>query len=355
MTESTLGVGILGAGPVTQAIHLPTLARLRDVFRVARIMDVDPHVAESVASRVGADWTTDIDELLADENVQIVVVCSPHQFHAEQVIAACRAGKRAVLCEKPFAMTRSEAEDIARVSAETRVPIIVGAMHTFDPGWIAAKENWADLVETAHTIRYSIVLPPNARYEDFATEVITRPMWPQRDRNDPEVAAGMMVGGIMGLAIHDLPLVRAFCPDFTDLEVLSAQVLNPSGYLVNLRVGNRHVQVHGVNSNSWRPEWVFEAIADDASLRIDFSPSYVQAGSATAVLRRAGKTEVYGPYASNGYEAEWRYLAALAQGTAEPLDVTVLINDLTFALEVAEKASEFVRAALTKTEEGAHA
>jgi myo-inositol 2-dehydrogenase/D-chiro-inositol 1-dehydrogenase len=355
MTQSTLGVGILGAGPVTQAIHLPTLARLRDVFHVARIMDVDADIAESVAGRVGAAWTTDVGELLADEEVKIVVVCSPHQFHAEQVIAACRAGKQAVLCEKPFAMTQAEAEEIAAVSAETKVPIIVGAMHTFDPGWIAAKEHWGDLVETAHTIRYSIVLPPNPRFEDFATEVLTRPVWPQRDRTDPEVAAGMMRGGIMGLAIHDLPLVRAFCPDFTDLEVLSSSVPSPGGYVVHLRVGDRNVYVHAVNTSSWRPEWVFEAISDDASLRIDFPPSYVHAGSATSVLRRGDRSEVFGPYPANGYEAEWRYLAALARGIAEPLDVSTLIDDLTFALEVADRASDAVRASLTHTREGAAA
>src|SRR3954454_17993741 len=182
VNPSTLGVGILGAGPVTQAIHLPTLARLTDVFHVARVMDVDAAVAESVATRVGASWTTSVEELLADEDVQIVVICSPHQFHAEQVIAACRAGKRAVLCEKPFAMSTAQAEDIVRVATETRTPIIVGAMHTFDPGWLAAKQHWGDLITEAHTIRYSIVLPPNPRFEDFATEVVTRPQWPAADR-----------------------------------------------------------------------------------------------------------------------------------------------------------------------------
>lgn len=341
---STLGVGMLGAGPVTQAIHLPTLARLRDVFHVAKIMDVDPQIAKSVAGRVGADWTTSMDDLLADESVQVVVICSPHQFHAEQVIAACRAGKLAILCEKPFAMSQAEAEQIAAVSRETGVPIIVGAMHTFDPGWLAAKEHWGDLVETAHTIRYSIVLPPNPRFEDFATEVITRPERQRQNRHDPEVAAEMVRGGIMGLAIHDLPLVRAFCPDFTDLEVLSCHVPGPSGYLVNLRIGDRNVQVLGINTESWEPEWTFEAISDTTSLRIDFTPSYVQAGSASATITHSGQSEVYGPYAYNGYEAEWRYLADLAAGEADPPDVTELIHDLTFALDVADKASAAVRA-----------
>jgi predicted dehydrogenase len=343
----TIGVGILGAGPVTQAIHLPTLARLRDVFHVARIMDVEAAVAESVAGRVGAAWTTSMDELLADEDVHVVVICSPHQFHAGQVIAACRAGKQAILCEKPFAMTQAEAEEIATVSTETGVSIIVGAMHTFDPGWTTVKQHWGDLVQKAHSIRYSIVLPPNPRFEDFATEVVTRPQVPAPDRDDPEVAAGMVRGGIMGLAIHDLPLVRAFCPDFTPdtnaVEVISCEIPATGGYMLTLRVGNRDVRVTGFNTLSWEPEWVFEAISDDASLRIDFTPSYVQAGSATAVLSTGGERHVFGPYPMNGYEAEWRYLAGLVTGTNEPLDVDVLIHDLTFALEIADKAADTVR------------
>jgi predicted dehydrogenase len=316
-------------------------------------MDVDPAVAESVAGRVGAAWTTSVEELLADPAVEIVAICSPHQFHAEQVIAACRAGKRAVLCEKPFAMTPEQAQGIAAVAKETGTPIIVGAMHTFDPGWRAAAAHWGDLLETAHTIRYSITLPPNPRFEDFATEVVTRPSWPPADRTDPEVAAGMIYGGVMGLAIHDLPLVRAFCPDFEDLEVRSCLLPHPAGYLLNLRVGDRDVQVSAVNTHSWEPEWTFEAISDDAALRIDFTPSYVQAGSATAVLRRGGETVTYGPYASNGYEEEWRFLAGLVQGTEQPLDLDGLIHDLTFALAVAGAGADAVRATVAAEKEAA--
>src|ERR1700712_3690156 len=219
-----IGVGILGAGPVTQAIHLPTLARLTDTFRVAAIMDVDEDIARSVASRVGARPTTDMGSLLSDPEVEGVVICSPHQFHADQVIAACRAGKKAVLCEKPFATTSEQPEAIAAVATETGVPVLVGAMHTFDPGWLAAKVNWGDLPETANYIRSSIVLPPNPRFEDFATEVITRPAARQPDYDDPDVIAGMVNGGVLGLAIHDLPLVRTFLPDDADVEVLSAEV-----------------------------------------------------------------------------------------------------------------------------------
>ena len=164
-----LGVGILGAGPVTQAIHIPTLARLADEFSIAHIMDVDAAVARSVAARVGAAWSTSVEQLLDDPAVGIVAICSPPTAHAEQVLAAIAAGVRGILCEKPFATSLADAEAIAAVARDSQTPLIVGAMHRYDPAWRAAQDAWGDLAETAHTVRSSIVLPPNRRYEDWAT------------------------------------------------------------------------------------------------------------------------------------------------------------------------------------------
>ena len=112
-TAGRLRVGILGAGPVTQAIHLPTLARLSDDFEVRVVMDVHAATAETVARRAGAAHTTRAEDVFGDPSVDVIVICSPSQFHAEQVIAACRAGVKAILCEKPFAMTAEEANEIA--------------------------------------------------------------------------------------------------------------------------------------------------------------------------------------------------------------------------------------------------
>ena len=133
-----LGVGILGAGPVTQAIHLPTLARLPDKFRVTAVMDIDAQVATSVAARAGAEPAQSVEEVLDHPGVDVVAVCSPPQFHAEQVAAICAAGKRGILCEKPLATSREEAEGIATAVAASGIPLIVGAMHAYDPGWLAA-------------------------------------------------------------------------------------------------------------------------------------------------------------------------------------------------------------------------
>ena len=334
-----IGVGILGAGPATQAIHLPTLARLTDTFRVACVMDVDDHVAQSVAARVGARHTDDMTSLLDDPEVEVVIICSPHQFHADQVIAACHAGKKAVLCEKPFATTAEQAAAIAAVSAETGVPILVGAMHTFDPGWLAAKANWGDLPADAYFIRSSIVLPPNPRFEDFATEVIIRPEPSVPDFDDAEVIGGMITGGVLGLAIHDLPLVRTFLPDFTDVEVLSAEIERPFGYSIFLRSGDRLVELHALMSSNWAPNWAFEVFSDDQMLGITFGPSYVHAGGAIAQLTTAEGRVTFGPDLHNGYEGEWRALAEVARGATPAAGPDDLIDDLTFALHIADASA----------------
>ncbi|QJU55117.1 Gfo/Idh/MocA family oxidoreductase [Herbiconiux sp. KACC 21604] len=351
MTTEPFGVGIVGAGPVVQAIHLPTLARLGELFEVRNIMDVDPEVAAAVARRAGARASTSIDELLADERIEVVAICSPSAFHAQQVIAAMRAGKRAVLCEKPFATDRQQAELIAEASRETGVPVIVGAMHTVDPVWLAALAEWDALGHEAHTIRSRVVLPPNARFETSATEVLTaRPALGLPDLDDPAVRAQMVFGGVLGLAVHDLPLIRRLLPGVDDLEVVSASALSPWGYEIGFTAHGRLVHAIGALTEQWRPTWELEVVADEARLLLEFPPSYVQAGSATATIATDARTVRFGPSAHNGYEGEWRALHAIAaagsaagsagSGSAAAPSVDALIDDLEFVLTVAAAASE---------------
>lgn len=341
--KTPLGVGILGAGPVVQAIHLPTLARLSDRFTVRHIMDVSPTVAASVAGRVGARWSTSVEELLADPDVDVVAICSPPQFHADQVTAAMKVGK-AVLCEKPFATSPEEAEEIAAAALETGVPVVVGAMHTFDPGWTAVRDAWGNLPDTAHTVRSSMILPFNDRYEDWATEVLSRPGFPGPGPTTPEIRAEMMTGAILGLAIHDLPLIRTFLPRAGDFEVHSAKVLKPFGYSISGTADGRTVQLLGRMHAHWEPSWELEVFSDDVALHIDFTPSYVHAGSAVATLTYAdGTSKRFGPYAHNGYEGEWRALFDLIGGNAAAAPAGAdLIDDLSFALRVADIASDYV-------------
>lgn len=342
-SAARLRVGILGAGPVTQAIHLPTLARLSDDFEVRVVMDVDAATAEAVARRAGAAHTTRAEDVFADASVDVIVICSPSQFHAAQVIAACRAGVKAILCEKPFAMTAEEANEIAEVSAETGVPIIVGAMHTFDPAWLAAEAEWRALIETSHTIRSSVVIPPNSLFEDLATDIVARQSPAPSDETDPEAAVRIVTGGIMGLAIHDLPLIRRFLPSFVDLDVLRAEVAPPWGYVISGTASGKVVHLQAGVTDGWGPEWTLEVISEEQSMHVTFTPSYVQGGSAVATLHSHTDSRSFGPFAINGYEAEWMALARVARGEEAPPAVVELIDDLRFAIALADQSSSRIR------------
>jgi hypothetical protein len=76
----------------------------------------------------------------------------------------------------------------------------------------------------------------------------------------------------------------------------------------------------------------------------------VHAGSGTATFHTGEEAHTFGPYRPNGYEEEWRYLADLATGAAEPLDAQVFVDDLEFALTIAELATAEVRKNVEKAE-----
>lgn len=339
---SRLGVGIIGAGSVARTVHVPVLAELHDLFTVTHVMDVLPEAAETVAGRVGAKATLDLDELLADTDVDVVAICSPDQFHASQVVAACRAGKKAVLCEKPFTVSTEESAEIAAVAAETGVPILVGAMHTVDPGWVAAEQLWEDLPDQARTIRSTIILPPNGRFVGFAVETPDQPPSPPMSYDDPAFLAMLLRMGVLGLAIHDLPLIRRFVPRFDDLRVLHAEFVQPFGYVIVVSVAGRIVELTACMNSGWKPDWTVEAVSPDAALSVRFTPSFVLGGSAVAEYTSRGRRTVAGPFGANGYEEEWRRLAAVVAGTAEPPPLQNLIDDIDFALAIANGAHAHV-------------
>lgn len=344
-TGGALGVGFVGAGSATQAIHLPALTRLPELFTVRVVMDVDPRTAEGVAARVGARPVTSVEDLLSDDAVDVVAVCSLHDFHAEQVIAACRAGKRAVLCEKPFATTREEAARIADVLAETGVPVVVGAMHTYDPGWLWFAEAWGPLPGAGRHIRCSAVLPPNARFEDFATEIAGRSSQEPSLAGSTPTPAELLRAGILGLAVHDLPLVRTLLKSADDVVVHTAEVLRPFGYLVVLSFGDQVVELHARMSSTWNPSWQLEVVADDRVGVVDFTPSYVFAGSATASIRSGDRLVGFDSVPFNGVEGEWRHLHAVAHGRTPRFTAADLIADVNLTIDLADKAAESLNAA----------
>jgi myo-inositol 2-dehydrogenase/D-chiro-inositol 1-dehydrogenase len=103
------GIGFLGCGRATATLHLPALARLEGVEAVA-VADLDRARADEVARRHGiAGVHAGIEELVRDERVELVAVCTPPRHHAEAALAALEAGRH-VLVEKPLCLDPDEAD-----------------------------------------------------------------------------------------------------------------------------------------------------------------------------------------------------------------------------------------------------
>ena len=133
----TVRVGVIGTG-VMGAHHVESLHRFVSGAAVTVVADADPARAQAVADLVpGAGVAAGGAELIADPEVDAVVIASHDSTHAELVLAAVAAGKP-VMCEKPLAPTREECEAV--VAAEAGAGLIsVGFMRRFDPAYAELK------------------------------------------------------------------------------------------------------------------------------------------------------------------------------------------------------------------------
>jgi predicted dehydrogenase len=100
-----LRIGIVGCGEVTQIMHLPSLNQLAEQFVVTALCDV----SDTVLQVVSEQWRVEkryheYQELVAQDDVDAVLVANPDAYHTEVALAAIAAGKH-VLIEKPMCMT----------------------------------------------------------------------------------------------------------------------------------------------------------------------------------------------------------------------------------------------------------
>ena len=120
--------------------HLDGLANIEGV-RVTALVSRRLEQAEQVARKYGVGHaTTSLDEVLARDDVDAVILCTPTQLHAAQSIAAMRAGKH-VQVEIPVADSWPDAQQVARVQAETGLVCMAGHTRRFNPShqWVRRR------------------------------------------------------------------------------------------------------------------------------------------------------------------------------------------------------------------------
>ena len=129
-------IALAGAGAFGTK-HLDGLAVI-DGVTVTSVVSRRLEQAEEVARKYGVGHaSTDLDEVLARDDVDAVILCTPTQLHARQAIAAMRAGKH-VQVEIPLADSWADAQEVDRTAHATGLVCMVGHTRRFNPShqWI---------------------------------------------------------------------------------------------------------------------------------------------------------------------------------------------------------------------------
>jgi predicted dehydrogenase len=110
---------------------------------VAPVLAVDPLApARASAAALGVETAAEFGDALANRNVEAVILCTPQQHHAEQIIAAARAGRH-VFCEKPLCTNAADAEAAIAAVRKAGVQLGIGHERRFEPAVIEMRKRLA--------------------------------------------------------------------------------------------------------------------------------------------------------------------------------------------------------------------
>ncbi|MDY6794609.1 MAG: bi-domain-containing oxidoreductase [Actinomycetota bacterium] len=127
-----INVGVIGAGTLAQAHHLPNLVKSPH-FSVGAVCDKVAVTAAGVARKYGAGYcSTDYRDILDDEDIDMVIIATRHDTHAPLIREAADSGKH-VLVEKPVALTLEQCGRVLEETDREGVNIAVDFNRRFSP------------------------------------------------------------------------------------------------------------------------------------------------------------------------------------------------------------------------------
>jgi predicted dehydrogenase len=183
--------GLIGAGAISTQ-HLEALDAIPGA-RIAAIASASSGRAQAAGEQWGVPWTTDLDELLARDDVDAVAISTPSGLHPGQALAALRHGKH-VLVEKPIALTNADARAVADEARQRGLVAATVSQRRFEPAVRAVRDAVADdaIGSIAMIVAEGFYFRPQSYYDSAA--------W----RGTIELDGGVL----MNQAIHTIDLLR---------------------------------------------------------------------------------------------------------------------------------------------------
>jgi predicted dehydrogenase len=130
LARKPLRIGLAGVGVAAQISHIPAIKRTEGL-ELAALCDRDREKAARVAQKFQVPTATDrLDDLLEDDSIDAIDVCTPNYLHAPMATAALESGKH-VLCERPLARSAEEATLMAKAARKADRILMCAVQHRF--------------------------------------------------------------------------------------------------------------------------------------------------------------------------------------------------------------------------------
>ena len=136
-------VGVIGAGRIGK-LHLENLAVRIPSAEVVAVADVFVEAAKELGDRFGVITVSqDYREILSNNDIDAVIICSPTDTHAQYTIEAAEAGKH-IFCEKPLDLSLEKIQTVLDVVEKTGVQLMIGFNRRWDPNYARVKQVVSD-------------------------------------------------------------------------------------------------------------------------------------------------------------------------------------------------------------------
>lgn len=142
-SKNKLRIGIIGLGSFAHVARLPLLTSMRNIEMTA-CMARTPETVNRVARQFGFEKKyTDVEKFREESGIEAAIVSTPKQTHYDIVIPLLEKGIH-VFCEKPMAMSISQAEEMVSCARENNLVLMIGFNRRYAPVYDWAKHEFAE-------------------------------------------------------------------------------------------------------------------------------------------------------------------------------------------------------------------
>ena len=316
--EASLAIGLLGAGSFAMGTLVPAMKQTNGVQLIGVCAANGPH-SRHAGKKFGFDYcATDEQQIIADPNVNTIVVATRHHLHASQVLAARKAAKH-VFCEKPLCLTEDELSEIVHAYSDSATGplLMVGFNRRFAP-MATRMKSFLDEIHDPLALHYRV----NAG-------AIPRDHWVQ----DPEQGGGRILGEVC----HFVDFLT-FMAGTPPIEVQTRALANSGQYADD----NIVIALQFANGSQGTISYLANGDRTYSKERLE-----VFGGAAVAVLDdfrrldlvRHGRKQVFRSRLrqDKGHRGEWQAFAeAILSGGESPISLEDIVSTTLSTLRIVD-------------------